>query len=140
MIEAPRHHGAALVEAYGIEEPTRPVRVQQVERLFRASAADQLADLPLDAPDAAMVAVIGCRVDGLIRDDLARCRSDRTRNDDIDRLGRGPGAPRLAAEREPIYRSEEHTSELQSLMRRSYAVFCLQKKNNTYKHTRQQNM
>src|SRR3546814_2488551 len=27
-------------------------------------------------------------------------------------------------------RSEEHTSELQSLLRRSYAVFCLQKKNN----------
>src|SRR3546814_3272507 len=27
------------------------------------------------------------------------------------------------------YRSEEHTSELQSLMRRSYAVFCLKKKN-----------
>src|SRR3546814_9566663 len=26
-------------------------------------------------------------------------------------------------------RSEEHTSELQSLMRRSYAVFCLKKKN-----------
>src|SRR3546814_1802460 len=28
------------------------------------------------------------------------------------------------------YRSEEHTSELQSLMRISYAVFCLKKKNN----------
>src|SRR3546814_961239 len=27
-------------------------------------------------------------------------------------------------------RSEEHTSELQSLMRRSYAVFCLKKQNN----------
>src|SRR3546814_3438249 len=27
------------------------------------------------------------------------------------------------------FRSEEHTSELQSLMRNSYAVFCLQKKN-----------
>src|SRR3546814_7704532 len=27
-------------------------------------------------------------------------------------------------------RSEEHTSELQSLMRNSYAVFCLKKKNN----------
>src|SRR3546814_3055216 len=27
-----------------------------------------------------------------------------------------------------IYRSEEHTSELQSLMRISYAVFCLKKK------------
>src|SRR3546814_4906086 len=31
-------------------------------------------------------------------------------------------------------RSEEHTSELQSLMRISYAVFCL-KKTNTHKHT-----
>src|SRR3546814_501785 len=34
-------------------------------------------------------------------------------------------------------RSEEHTSELQSLMRISYAVFCLQKKNNTIKHINQ---
>src|SRR3546814_6223197 len=31
-------------------------------------------------------------------------------------------------------RSEEHTSELQSLMRISYAVFCLKKKNNTQSH------
>src|SRR3546814_9961451 len=30
-------------------------------------------------------------------------------------------------------RSEEHTSELQSLMRISYAVFCLKKKNNNRK-------
>src|SRR3546814_1420723 len=30
-------------------------------------------------------------------------------------------------------RSEEHTSELQPLMRISYAVFCLKKKNNTNK-------
>src|SRR3546814_8102219 len=30
-------------------------------------------------------------------------------------------------------RSEEHTSELQSLMRISYAVFCLKKKNNNNK-------
>src|SRR3546814_9556943 len=29
----------------------------------------------------------------------------------------------------PLQRSEEHTSELQSLMRISYAVFCLKKKN-----------
>src|SRR3546814_10259325 len=33
-------------------------------------------------------------------------------------------------------RSEEHTSELQSLMRISYAVFCLTKKNNHNKFTR----
>src|SRR3546814_4675273 len=31
----------------------------------------------------------------------------------------------------PIERSEEHTSELQSLMRISYAVFCLKKKTQT---------
>src|SRR3546814_9779726 len=31
-----------------------------------------------------------------------------------------------------VYRSEEHTSELQSLMRISYAVFCLKKKKYTY--------
>src|SRR3546814_7575786 len=35
-------------------------------------------------------------------------------------------------------RSEEHTSELQSLMRISYAVFCLKKKNNSHmKHLSQ---
>src|SRR3546814_7304720 len=32
-------------------------------------------------------------------------------------------------------RSEEHTSELQSLMRISYAVFCLKKKNTTQRQT-----
>src|SRR3546814_7695378 len=36
-------------------------------------------------------------------------------------LGTGLGLPQ-------IWRSEEHTSELQSLMRISYAVFCLKKK------------
>src|SRR3546814_8365824 len=36
---------------------------------------------------------------------------------------------RVMAERMP--RSEEHTSELQSLMRISYAVFCLKKKKQT---------
>src|SRR3546814_8864689 len=36
----------------------------------------------------------------------------------------------VAALKQRFPRSEEHTSELQSLMRISYAVFCLQKKNN----------
>src|SRR3546814_8109867 len=35
----------------------------------------------------------------------------------------------------PTVRSEEHTSELQSLMRISYAVFCLKKKKNIHKIT-----
>src|SRR3546814_5301724 len=34
-----------------------------------------------------------------------------------------------------LVRSEEHTSELQSLMRISYAVFCLKKKKNKIPHT-----
>src|SRR3546814_9422475 len=34
-----------------------------------------------------------------------------------------------------VARSEEHTSELQSLMRISYAVFCLKKKKKNYKTT-----
>src|SRR3546814_10791950 len=41
----------------------------------------------------------------------------------------GPRPDRSAV----VCRSEEHTSELQSLMRISYAVFCLKNKNNTYK-------
>src|SRR3546814_3838020 len=35
-------------------------------------------------------------------------------------------------------RSEEHTSELQSLMRISYAVFCLKKKKTTKQHIQKQ--
>src|SRR3546814_2047861 len=47
----------------------------------------------------------------------------------------GDVAPRSATPREDAdaatLRSEEHTSELQSLMRISYAVFCLKKQKNT---------
>src|SRR3546814_10562221 len=58
------------------------------------------------------------------------------------RDGRGAGvdAPAAFGDRDALHpmhaalelqlRSEEHTSELQSLMRISYAVFCLKKKNN----------
>src|SRR3546814_5912622 len=50
-----------------------------------------------------------------------------------------PGADTQATDRSDhpdrcgflVRRSEEHTSELQSLMRISYAVFCLKKKNTT---------
>src|SRR3546814_5295093 len=39
----------------------------------------------------------------------------------------------------PPSRSEEHTSELQSLMRISYAVFCLKKKKKNNINTKEQN-
>src|SRR3546814_6150225 len=57
------------------------------------------------------------------------------------RRGRGPHAadrrrPAAGAVLRLGSRSEEHTSELQSLMRKSYAVVCLKKKNKpTRQHT-----
>src|SRR3546814_10868666 len=39
----------------------------------------------------------------------------------------------IEVHRARLFRSEEHTSELQSLMRISYAVFCLKKKTQTIK-------
>src|SRR3546814_7581949 len=51
---------------------------------------------------------------------------DRQRRCKVDR-GEGVADPRVEA----AQRSEEHTSELQSLMRISYAVFCLKKKKKT---------
>src|SRR3546814_5676234 len=47
-----------------------------------------------------------------------------------------PGAPALQASRGELVRSEEHTSELQSLMRTSYVVFCLTNKNPKHINTR----
>src|SRR3546814_7942203 len=56
----------------------------------------------------------------------------------VSRHGRPLDTPRLPAQHSGRTRSEEHTSELQSLMRISYAVFCLKKKtknkrNNTHR-------
>src|SRR3546814_1523372 len=51
-------------------------------------------------------------------------RGIETDRDDAD-----PGRFRGLDGEVPVSRSEEHTSELQSLMRISYAVFCLKKKN-----------
>src|SRR3546814_5146471 len=44
---------------------------------------------------------------------------------------RRAGLQRRPRPHDPPLRSEEHTSELQSLMRTSYAVFCLTKKKTT---------
>src|SRR3546814_12310015 len=48
-------------------------------------------------------------------------------------IARRYAAKRIEREPLPFRRSEEHTSELQSLMRISYAVFCLKKKKKTTK-------
>src|SRR3546814_2164665 len=81
--------------------------------LFRSlahAAGQRLAGLA----DLGLVAV------GQVEDQIVQAGHLRRRD---DRLGRRLGE---------AGRSEEHTSELQSLMRISYAVFCLKKK--TYYH------
>src|SRR3546814_5588067 len=50
------------------------------------------------------------------------------------------GGRRRRRQHEPRQRSEEHTSELQSLMRISYAVFCLKKKKTTKTHMNHNNV
>src|SRR3546814_9264793 len=75
---------------------------------------------------------------------LASWASDRVAVENQPSLRKPPGFDKpvrlddvLAAMR--TLRSEEHTSELQSLMRISYAVFCLKKKKNTqHNETRNQ--
>src|SRR3546814_3535326 len=57
---------------------------------------------------------------------------------DFESLDRGIGRGdrfETAHRLDQYLRSEEHTSELQSLMRISYAVFCLKKKKNTQNTT-----
>src|SRR3546814_1764671 len=60
-----------------------------------------------------------------------RHRRLRLRRPRQQRTARRRGGRILGQER--LLRSEEHTSELQSLMRHSYAVFCLKKKNKKIK-------
>src|SRR3546814_2123991 len=56
---------------------------------------------------------------------------------DLDAECRGaPGANAAGEDLATPDRSEEHTSELQSLMRNSYAVFCLTKKTTPITHDR----
>src|SRR3546814_5875084 len=64
--------------------------------------------------------------------DLATCRPPLSLQLRPDVLGRGVPARNVRCVHD---RSEEHTSELQSLMRISYAVFCLKKKKKIIKNT-----
>src|SRR3546814_7598443 len=92
---------------------TRPDTLFPYTTLFRSD----VAALRQPAPPA-----FHPRVDRLDRLQHARPRRAQSR------CLRGGGADRQPLRR----RSEEHTSELQSLMRISYAVFCLKKKNINY--------
>src|SRR3546814_4779251 len=66
---------------------------------------------------------------GVGRSDLPRRAANRLTGGEGQWRRRPAGVPVTTARRNmDCSRSEEHTSELQSLMRISYAVFCLKKK------------
>src|SRR3546814_1633361 len=109
-----------------IRRPPRPTRTDTLfpcPTLFRSDAAADRGAIRAaasgrfsrDAPDARAGALYG-----RVRRGAGRCGFP------------GGARPASAGDRfvEPR-RSEEHTSELQSLMRISYAVFCLKKKHST---------
>src|SRR3546814_5046382 len=89
-------------------------------------------------PRGSRVGVTACMQQSCAASTRSRTRAPGTDQPDPRRSGGGSGAgddhalspPAPLPRRAPRglhHRSEEHTSELQSLMRTSYAVFCLQK-------------
>src|SRR3546814_21104132 len=99
-----------------IRRPPRSTRTDTLfpyTTLFRSCGVRQPARL-LQAPAGAAPLHPGRRASG-----IAALPPDRVRSVACSH-GRHQGA---------LPRSEEHTSELQSLMRTSYAVFCLKKQN-----------
>src|SRR3546814_1236421 len=119
-----------------LEHPARP-----------AFEAQQRGDIVVEAPARHMRREFGAeRFDRQPRDmfgELKGVGSD-VAEAAAEARARGIGAPfgllvAVPVDRpaQPALRSEEHTSELQSLMRISYAVFCLKKKikNGTHENT-----
>src|SRR3546814_2621995 len=96
----------------------RPPRSTRTDTLFPYTTLFRSADVAdgLEIADAQSVEDVG---------DLAL--------KDGGLVGEGKAGNRLQPDAEGLeVRSEEHTSELQSLMRISYAVFCLKKKTTDY--------
>src|SRR3546814_3293057 len=69
--------------------------------------------------------------EGMILAEGRKRRPGEWQGNDPGQEQRTPGSAQQMGDAGHGFRSEEHTSELQSLMRSSYAVFCLKKKNNT---------
>src|SRR3546814_3927352 len=96
-----------------------------------ASAAPQAAD-PGASIDSDWVLKILARP-APMRTNFVELRASRLLKEPLRLSGeyQRPDEDTLVRQVRVPYRSEEHTSELQSLMRISYAVFCLKKKKNT---------
>src|SRR3546814_7994609 len=121
-----------------IRRPPRSTRTDTLfpyTTLFRSHTIDGIFDRILDGQDVAL-AVVELLERRVERRRIAR--SGRAGAED-DAIGFGerlsPYAVGFARQAEDVEvdprKSEEHTSELPSLMRISYAVFCLKNKKNT---------
>src|SRR3546814_1809506 len=113
-----------------IRRPPRTTRTDTLfpyTTLFRSAGADAVGARGGARPaHAAAIAFIEDEIAAGIRIDAAEGDAGRR----AAGLAAHPVGKRLAEGSEHD-RSEEHTSELQSLMRISYAVFCLKKKKKT---------
>src|SRR3546814_5792501 len=101
----------------------------------RVLAVEQMQALPYATQLLARLGADVVKVERPGGGDLARSSQPAM----TDPAGREVGATFLRNnlnKRSVCIRSEEHTSELQSLMRISYAVFCLKNKNEQQTHTR----
>src|SRR3546814_7757505 len=94
------------------------------------SLRPDLAIIAANVPEGARVLDVGCG-DGALMAALRDKKRVDARGIELDRVNVAEAVAKgLSVIQGDADRSEEHTSELQSLMRSSYAVFCL-KKNNT---------
>src|SRR3546814_6540354 len=103
----------------------------------RSTRTDTLFPYTTRVRSPCLLAAFSPRLDGPL---MRRMHCERSAPPSVPALAR----PNLRkAHRSAIFisltRSEEHTPELQSLMRISYAVFCLKKKNKKQKYTQQNN-
>src|SRR3546814_1984130 len=117
----PTRRASGLVEDEQVEQRVIPHRAQ-ISELYRdvvAGRGQRMQDPVIAVRQhqlqrfGEVQALLACRIDLVVR-----------------RAGCPPDDQGCALYRAEPRRSEEHTSELQSLMRISYAVFCLKKKKN----------
>src|SRR3546814_9767608 len=107
----------------------RPPRSTRTDTLFPYTTLFRSPDTGEQALEIAEALVRSGAVDLVIVDSVAALVPRSEIEGDMGDATMGMQA-RLMSQR-----SEEHTSELQSLMRISYAVFCLKKKNKTYRQS-----
>src|SRR3546814_2345762 len=106
---------------------TRTATLFPYPTLFRSLAEALLGQPP---PQALAEQHSGDRRDQAGDRDQAELQAEEVIAAERQGEGEGRNQEQHAHGLDQLVRSEEHTSELQSLMRNSYAVFCLKKKNN----------